>query len=150
MTIALSISAITEDMYADSALSAILSDKSPSQALPLLTHDRSEALRRMITVAAGIIALRIGGLLSAVNIPDDPEDDIISFECDESCCGTPESLRVHFETAVTFATLHLLSLSSGRTQKAEAYESCVRQASDGIAGVLAGRSEAPLLRPSFY
>lgn len=150
MTIAISITAIIEDILASSALGAILSDKAQSQAPALLTHDHTEALRRMTANAAGTTALQLRGSLLSVGLPDDPDEDIVTFEYDDSADGSAESLRIYFENAVRFGTLQLIALASGEPDKADTYGTCARETAETISTVIAGVRNAPPILPSYY
>lgn len=129
MKITITVGSLLDDIYAGSALQAISHITSSSSAgASLLTPDRRAALRRFIIVAAAELAGGLARRLLSFTPPDpageNDHDDAIEFEVAEPVALTPDALRCHLSSAMTFGVLRLVALASGDYPRADAFEAC--------------------------
>jgi len=157
MQITVSLSRLLDDMYADSAIAAILGRRNPDNTVPLLTPGHCHALKRVAMNAAASVALTLAPRLKDFSMPEfvrpsdaNPSSDDITFTVDDSTRASPEALKIHFANAITFECLRFIAISAGDLRKADAYAQCVSDSADTIANCLDNLSAVPSLRPSYY
>lgn len=157
MKITLSVRALLDDIYADSAIAAVLRRRDPAYTAPLLTYDHRHALRRAVVHGAAFVATALVSRLKGLSLPEfdgpcDPRQgsDEIVFEVDDSTTASPEALKIHLSNAVTFACLELVAISACDNTKAEAYRQCVYRTAQTITQCLDNIPTLPSIRPSYY
>lgn len=114
------ISRILDDIYAESALSAILTRSSDKPSV--LSPDNSEALKRIIVVAATQVAAELIKHLKSVRFPESPDSDPqLEFEFNAPKSLATEALAEHLTSALIFKTMSLVALQGCDYRKADAY-----------------------------
>jgi len=104
MTIALSLSRIADEIFAQSALDAAARGHETPAALTL---EHRAAIETLIVKLAAETAASLGPVVTATNLGDfDPADDIITIDCDVAQHeATAACLRTNIETAIAFGVL---------------------------------------------
>lgn len=139
MTVKLSINQLIEDIYADSALGAVLGRRDSSGDVALLTADHRRALRRVLAHAAAVVASQLGNCLLKAYVTDSQVDaDLgeITFVLADSCDASPEALHFHFASAVSFAALKLVAVAEGDRNRAATYSTCTSETLAAITSCL--------------
>lgn len=111
MKITLDIDSILDQVYADSAIGAILKLRDPQIRTPLLTPDQRHGLRRMAAQAAGVLAGKAGFGIS-VSTPD-PGDETTATITIAVPDGDSDSIEQQLSSAIALKTLSFTAASSG-------------------------------------
>lgn len=137
MNITLKTTEIIEDIYADSALQAVLRRRGSDSLPALLTDDHREALLRAVVTATAMTAGELAGRLQSFAVSADESE--ITFGIADTGAAKPEALTIHLETAVKFATMYLV---------AENYLRCMISSASAVTAAL-DRPTCLTLRPSY-
>ncbi len=137
MNITLKTTEIIEDIYADSALQAVLRRRGSDSLPALLTDDHREALLRAVVTATAMTAGELAGRLQS-----------FAVSADESEITFGIALTIHLETAVKFATMYLVAINAGDSLAAENYLRCMISSASAVTAAL-DRPTCLTLRPSY-
>ena len=141
MKITLSINAVLDDIYADSALGAIMGLRDAARLQPLLTPDHRRALLRMAVQGAAHVC-SIGELtprITALTLPNENDEDptlTLELRCDSGREPSSEAIIFHLSAAISAATLHLLALTRGDIPRADHHSTLARLSIITIATIL--------------
>lgn len=141
MKITLPIDTVLDDIYADSALGAVMGLHDAARPVPLLTRDHRQALMRLaVQAAAHVCAMaELSGLITAITLPsaDDPAPAmIIDLRCDCSRRPATEAIELHLRAAVSAATLHFVALTAGDIARADRFTVVARNSASIITALL--------------
>ncbi len=146
MNITLKTTEIIEDIYADSALQAVLRRRGSDSLPALLTDDHREALLRAVVTATAMTAGELAGRLQSFAVSADESE--ITFGIADTGAAKPEALTIHLDTAVKFATMYLVAINAGDSLAAENYLRCMISSASAVTAAL-DRPTCLTLRPSY-
>lgn len=131
MKITLDIGSVLEDIYADSALGAVMGLRDAALPVPLLTRDHRHALSRMAVHAAAHVC-SMSGLshhILSVNLPTgDAEKPMLSLDlnCENDRIPAEEAMLFHLRAAVSASTLHFVALAGNDKERADRFDALAR------------------------
>lgn len=151
MTLSIYLNSLIDDIYADSALTALLRLHDPKFATTVITPDQRQALIRQLNAAAAYVAAPLAPRISAIVFPAETDaDPQIELTIDCPTDASPDSLTHLFSSAIVFATLHFLAVKAGDNQRADRYENRIQTFSDAFINAIDSIRHCPSLTPRYY
>lgn len=142
MTLSLSISAIERLIYALSALRSHYHRDSET-GVPLLTADRSAALKPLIKTAIAETAIKVGGRISSTD-----DDEITEVSLPDGA-GGPAGIKAAMEQGCALVALRRANIGYDSVA-ADDYGREAANAVDAVKAAIAGNAATGVIVPRWY